>query len=198
MRKTFEFLEGVRLPALLLVMLCPGVSWGGAHDYYECVAADGTVAFSTARCAKGEKQRRIEDDTPPVNAPSGMAKGGMVRLESARGGHFYTTLHINGVAVRGVVDTGASALSLSPATARRVGLDLQRGVQTRTYTANGVAPATEVVLNTVELGGNTLRGIRGLVTSQELGPQVEALIGMTLLTHFEVNTDGYRMTLRPK
>jgi len=54
------------------------------------------------------------------------------------------------------------------------------------------------VLNSVELGGNTVQGVPAVVLSQDLGPQEEALLGMSFLKHFEVNADGYVMTLRPK
>lgn len=190
--------RSLRLPSILVALLVPGLAGAGAHDYYECIGPDGGATYSIERCAKGEKQRRIQDDTPPGSQSLGAATGGTVRLDSSRGSHFYATVNINGIPVRGMVDTGASSVSISPAAARRLGLDLQKGVPTQAYTANGVAQATGVVFSSVELGGNTVRNVRGLVTSKELGPDAEALIGMAFLKHFEVNTDGYRMTLRPK
>lgn len=183
---------------MLLFLAWPALAWAGAYDYYECVAADGSVAYSVERCGKGEKQRRVADDAAPASRPLGAAAGGTVRLESVRGGHFYSTASINGVAVRAVVDTGASLVALSPAAARRVGIDMRRGVQGKSYTANGVAATLGVVLDAVELGGNTVRGVKGAVLSQDMGPDAEVLLGMSFLKHFEVNTDGVVMTLRPK
>lgn len=181
-----------------LSMLVPCLAWGGAHDYYECTAPDGSVAHSVERCAKGEKQRRIADDTAPVSRSLGAASGGMVRLESGRGGHFHATAAINGVPMRVVVDTGATTVAISPSAARRAGLDTRRAVPVKNYTANGVASALGVVLDSVELGGNTVRRVSGVVLSQDLGPDEDVLLGMSFLKHFEVNSDGVVMTLRPK
>lgn len=183
---------------VVLSLLSPLLAWAGAHDYYECVGTGGAVSYSVERCAKGEKQRRIEDDAAPTSRSLGAVAGGMVRLESAHGGHFYSTANINGVPVKVVVDTGATTVAISPAAARRVGLDTKRGVAVKSYTANGVAAGTAVTLDTVELGGNVVRGIPCVILAQDLGPQEEALLGMSFLKHFEVNTDGVVMTLRPK
>lgn len=184
--------------AAALPLLLPLSCLAGAHDYYECVAANGAISYSVERCAKGEQQRRVEDNTAPASRSLGAAIGGTVKLEGSRGGHFYTTAIINGVPVRAVIDTGASIVSISPAAATRIGVDTRRGVQAKSYTANGTASVTVVTLNSVELGGNVVRNIQGSVLSQELGPDTEVLLGMAFLKHFEVNTDGVVMTLRPK
>lgn len=188
----------MRRLAGLMFLFASLPAMAGSHDFYECTARDGTVSFSVERCAKGEKQRRVEDDRPPLDKSLGAAKGGVVRLESGGGGHFYATVQINGMPVKVVVDTGATTVSLAPSAAARVGLDTRRGVAVKTQTANGVASATGVMLDSVELNGNVVRNVPGLVTAQEMGPGVDALLGMTFLKHFEVNTDGYVMTLRPK
>ncbi|MDD5250610.1 MAG: retropepsin-like aspartic protease [Rhodocyclaceae bacterium] len=185
-----------RLWGLFLVL--PGLCWAGAYDYYECVGPDGSATYSVERCAKGEKQRRVEDDAAPVNRSLGAAAGGIVRLASGPGGHFFATIAINGVPARVMVDTGATTVAISPSAAHRIGLDLQRGRRVRNQTANGVAEATAVVLNSVELGGNVVRNVVGVVMSQDMGKDFDVLLGMNFLKHFEVNSDGYVMTLRPK
>lgn len=48
--------------------------------------------------------------------------GGEVRLEREADGHFYADAMMRGVAVRAVVDTGASVVALPGAEARRIGL----------------------------------------------------------------------------
>ncbi len=182
----------------VLLLVLPGLSWAGAYDYYECVGPDGAATYSVERCAKGEKQRRVEDDAAPLNRSLGAATGGVVRLESGPGGHFYTTAVINGVPMRVVVDTGATLVAVSPTAARRAGIDTRRGVRGTSYTANGTASVVLVVLDSVQLGGNVVRQVRADVLSQDLGPTEEVLLGMSFLKHFEVNSDGYVMTLRPK
>lgn len=180
------------------LLFLPCLSWAGSHDYYECTSPDGNAHFSVDRCTKGEKQRRITDDqAPPASHSLGITSGATVRLESSRS-HFFAKASINGVPMRVVVDTGASTVAISPSAARRANLDMQRGVPVKSYTANGVASAQAIQLQSVELGGNTVRNITGVVMSQELGPDIDALLGMSFLKNFEINTDGMVMTLRPK
>lgn len=180
------------------LLLLPLLSSAGTYDYYECVGPAGDVSYSVERCPKGQKQRRVEDDAAPVTRSLGAASGGIVRLQSGAGGHFYATASINGMPMRVVVDTGATLVAISPSAARRAGIDPRRGTQGTSYTANGKTAVTLVVLDTVELGGNTVRQVRADVLSQDIGPQAEVLLGMSFLKHFEVNTDGVLMTLRPK
>lgn len=185
----------VRLFGLILLV---EAAWAGSHDYYECQAPDGSVSYSVERCAKGERQRKIQDDSPPVSMGVGAGKGGVIRLEGRRGAHFVAEVLINGTPVRALVDTGATAVAIGPGVARRAGIDLRRGIAATSHTANGTAATTVVSLDSVELGGNVVRGVAGSVLGQELGGGIDALLGMSFLKHFEVNTDGYVMTLRPK
>lgn len=179
--------------ALLLPLLC----WAGPHDYFECTAADGATTFSVKPCARGEAQRRLADATPAESRRLGEA-GGLIRLEGSRGGHFYATVRINGVPLRVLVDTGATSVAISPSGARRIGLDPRRGVPLKSHTANGTVSALGVTLDSVELRGHTVHNISGVLMPQELGGQIDVLLGMAFLKHFEVNTDGQLMTLRRK
>ena len=51
-------------------------------------------------------------------------QGGEVRVRAALDGHFWVRGEVNGHAVRFLVDTGASDVVLSEATAKRVGIDV--------------------------------------------------------------------------
>lgn len=183
---------------LLAMAILATAAEAGQHDFYECTGADGVVAFSASPCPKGERQRRVADNAAPQTYAVGGRTGATIRLESGRGGHFYTTILVNGKPVRAVIDTGASAVALSAAAARRIGIDAARGTAVKSYTANGVVSATRVLLGSVELGGNTVRNVEGTLMTQELGPDIEALLGMSFLKHFEVTTDGMVMRLQPK
>lgn len=186
--------------AVVSLVFLTASAWAGAHDYYECTRPDGSgTHFSVNKCASGEIQRKVSDEAaPPPSQSLGVTVGGTVRLESGRGGHFYSTALINGVPIRVVVDTGATLVAISPSAAQRINLDMRQGIRAKSYTANGLAPTVVVKLPSIELGGNKIYNVVGAVTSQELGPGIDALLGMSFLRHFEVNTDGMVMTLRPK
>jgi aspartyl protease family protein len=107
-------------------------------------------------------------------------------------GHFFTDATINDVAVRSVVDTGASVVVLSIADADRLGLDWRNGERGTMQTANGFTQAYRVKLATVRVGSIELHEIDGVVVQQ--GPGV-ALLGMSFLNRLEMKRDGDTMTL---
>jgi len=180
------------------LLALPLSAWAGAYDYFECTGADGEVSYSVTRCPKGASQRRIADTVAPGEGGSGAASYGNIRLTSGPGGHFFATGRINGVPLRLVVDTGATHVSLSASAARRLGLNTAKGKTVTANTANGATQAVALTLDSVELQGQTVRGVSAMVMSQDLGPATDVLLGMSFLRHFEVNSDGYIMTLRPK
>lgn len=69
----------------------------------------------------------VEAATRPeqVEALAG-PQGGEVRVRAAADGHFWVQAQVNGQPVRFLVDTGASDVVLSRATAARVGIDMAR------------------------------------------------------------------------
>lgn len=111
-------------------------------------------------------------------------------------GHFVTTGAINGVAVRLLVDTGASMISMSNTEARRLGIDYLAGQKASVSTANGVVPAYRVKLDEVKLGEITLNNVDGMVLTGDNLPIV--LLGMSFLNRMEMKRDGEKMVLTKK
>lgn len=110
-------------------------------------------------------------------------------------GQFFTTGTINGVSIRFLVDTGASAVSLGAADARRLGIDAGRGERMLSTTANGVVEVTRVRLDTVKVGTIVLHNVDGLIHRSDLP---FALLGMSFLNRVELQRDGGTMTLKKR
>lgn len=121
---------------------------------------------------------------------------GSVSYRAGRDGYFHVEGRVNGARIRFLVDTGASAVVLSPADARRLGMDIDRLAFTQvTETANGFGRGAPVTLREVEVGG--LR-VADVVASVNQADMSESLLGMSFLRRiggFEVSGD--RLTLRP-
>ena len=107
-------------------------------------------------------------------------------------GHFSGVGTINGAEVSFLVDTGASAVTLDMATARRIGLELGRAEQGIAGTANGVVSTLNVKLDRVSLGGVTLRNVDAMVVQASL-PQV--LLGESFLNRMAMLREGSTMVL---
>jgi aspartyl protease family protein len=115
-----------------------------------------------------------------------------VSLNADVRGHFAAAGSINGYPVTFLVDTGATAVAIGAAEARRMGLDYRSGQPMAVGTAAGVVPAWGVMFNTVKVGGITLNQVEGVVV--EAGLDVP-LLGMSFLNRMEMKRDGQTMTL---
>lgn len=129
----------------------------------------------------------------PVSIGGNGGAGQMAVLSADGHGAFSTDGAINGVPVNFVVDTGASLVSMSQSTARKVGINYMAGRQGRFKTANGEVTAWIVQIKEVTVKGITLRDIEGVVMPSEI-PQV--LLGMSFLSRVEMHREGSSMTLR--
>ncbi len=126
----------------------------------------------------------------------GTVVGGAVSFRATANGHFVVEAEVNGVALRFLVDTGASDVVLGPADARRLGFDVAALDYSRRYrTANGVVFGAPVTLDRVRVGPIALDDVRASVNGADMA---RSLLGMSFLgrlSGFEVSDDT--LTLRP-
>lgn len=124
-------------------------------------------------------------------APSSDGKQS-VTLQADGQGHYMVNGQINGGSVRMLLDTGATLIALPASEAVRLGIDYKKGAPGYVNTANGVAPAFKVKLNTVRVGDIELNQVDALVQEQGL-PII--LLGMSFLNRTEMRRDGAHMVL---
>ena len=84
-------------------------------------------------------------------------------------GQYAADALVDGVPVRMLVDTGASVVTISAATAARIGLMPSRGPKWRLRTANGESLASPATLDSVSFGGLYLRDVQALILAPEAG-----------------------------
>lgn len=137
---------------------------------------------------------RIADELNP-SAPRIGADGAIV-VRRASDGHFYLAAKVNGVAIRFLVDTGATSVALTRADAKRLGFDPERLDYTlRVGTAGGERWAAPLPPLAVEVGRLQLPGVRAHVND---GGLADLLLGMTVLNRFKsVAIAGDTLTLAP-
>jgi aspartyl protease family protein len=115
-----------------------------------------------------------------------------VMIEGDGQGHFVVQGSVNGAAMRFLVDTGATAVSMGAADARRAGIDYRQGRRAQSQTANGVAPIWVVKLNSIRIGGIELSGVDAAVHE---GDMPVVLLGMSFLNRMRMSRDGSRLIL---
>lgn len=159
------------------------------------VSAKGLMALASPPAAPV----RATAAPPPAPAPAPMAMsagGAPAQIAKSADGHYWAQAEVNGRWVKFLVDTGASAVALTAADARRLGLDLDTLEFSRPVaTANGQAMAATVTLDHVTVAGARLEDVDALVVREGLST---SLLGMTYLgrlSRFEATRNA--LILRP-
>ena len=141
------------------------------------------------------KQQRLRIGEGVYSAFSLKSDHATVTLAADRNGHFISSGSINGSAVRFLVDTGATMVSMSVEDARNAGVNYLAGERGYSQTANGVAKVFRVKLQEVTLGDITLRDVEGTVHE---GAMPVVLLGMSFLGKLEMRREGETLTLVKK
>lgn len=143
----------------------------------------------------GADQRTATAAAPSRQTAAPTPQAYEIAVDGGPGGHFWLEAEANGVAVRFIVDTGASAVVLTQADARRLGLHVnERDFILRFQTANGEIDAAPVRIDRIRVGDLIVDDVEGAVVD---APLETSLLGMTFLDRlagYEVE-DG-RLLLR--
>jgi aspartyl protease family protein len=162
-------------------------------------AAQAVIAYSRAHDGADLRsaQSVASSDAPTADvAASDPVDGTAAEVAKAADGHYWAEASVDGHEVRFLIDTGASAVSLTTDDARRLGIDTASlDYDAKVITAAGPTRAAHVKLESVSVAGAQVRDVDALVI--ESGLQT-SLLGMTYLgrlSQFEATKTS--MILRP-
>ncbi|MYM64316.1 TIGR02281 family clan AA aspartic protease [Pseudomaricurvus sp. HS19] len=122
------------------------------------------------------------------------SEGSEVRLSPDAGGHYVTSVDINGHQVEAMVDTGATTVVMSLPQAKALGLDYRNGQAVTMRTANGNARAYQVMLERVSVGAVTVENVAALVNMSDF-PHV-ILLGNSFLNEVQMQRENGVLVLR--
>ena len=153
-----------------------------------------TVSGSDAVVEVGGKRVTLTLGGAQVNLGGAASDGGgsQIVIVAGSGGHFMTGGSINGKAVSFVVDTGATAVSLSESVADRIGLDYRKAQRGMANTANGPVPIHVMSLNVVRVGDVNVYNVDAVIMP---APMELVLLGNSFLTRFQMKRDNDTMRL---
>lgn len=122
--------------------------------------------------------------------------GGTATFRKGRDGHFQIKGQINGADITMIFDTGASAVVLSSADARKAGIDTASlRFNVPVSTANGTGRAASVVLDRMEIGGIVRNRVRAFIA--EASALDTSLLGMSFLqtlSRYTVSSNSLELT----
>lgn len=168
-----------RIHVALLLVCLPLV---GHAQMYKCKQADGRTTFQDVECPPGTAGTKILSAVPKT--PEVMS------IIADSQGHFHAGVMINDVRVDGVIDTGATLVSMSVATARSMGIPVAGSRVGRAQTANGIITTFNRVVPLVRIGGIDLYDVEISITANS-----PTLIGMNVLRRLKVSEENGQMTL---
>jgi len=119
-----------------------------------------------------------------------------VRLTSKHNGHFFGNALINGRRAQFLVDTGASTISMSSTTAKRLGLRYENSPVVRVATAQGVTKGFQINLQKVEVGGIRVNNVAAIVLEGEY--PLDVLLGNSYLSQVEMRIENGVLLLQSK
>lgn len=185
-------LSGVLGKSALLVVdggAPKAVAAGDSHQGVRVVSVQGDAAVVEI---KGQRSAlRVGDLPVSVGRATSVASSNRIVLFMGEGGHFFAQGRINGQSARFVVDTGATAVTLGVADARRLGIDVEKGRPVRMSTANGQVPAWQVKLDSVRIGDVEVFEVDAIV-----GPNLPVvLLGNSFLNRFSMNRNSDTLVL---
>ncbi|WP_288843712.1 TIGR02281 family clan AA aspartic protease [uncultured Deefgea sp.] len=156
------------------------------------IAADSAVI----EASNGRQRRLGLGEGYVISAGTPNDGDGNLVLVPSQDGHYLTDVAINGQTQRGVVDTGATHLSMSANVANQLKLNYQDGQPMRSHTANGVIRSWLIVLPKAKIGNVTLYNLDVVVRdSNDTSP---ILIGMSTLNRFQMKREQELMILSKK
>lgn len=167
------------------------VAAGESFNGIKVVSTQGDTAVLMA----GGKRlnMRVGDAPASVGEQSGSkSSGSKIVMTAGDGGHFLAQGSINGKSTQFMVDTGATAVAMGAAEAKRMGIDYTSGKPVRMNTANGQALGYLLTLNTVRIGDVEVQNVEAIVSQQAM-PYV--LLGNSFLTRFSMRRDNDQMVL---
>lgn len=157
--------------------------------------AAATTAVSTEAVVCMTQPRSAELRAAAAVAPhEGAGAGGVV--PKASDGHYWAEGEVNGRQIRFLVDTGATAVALTPTDARRLGIDLaalRYGYDV--VTAGGRARAAPVRLSSISVAGAKLDDVDALVIENGLDASLLGMSYLGRLSSFQATPQA--LVLRP-
>jgi clan AA aspartic protease (TIGR02281 family) len=173
-------IKATKIAIALAAMLATGAT--AQTKLYRCELPDGKIAYQDNECPSDTKNGSlIEADYAPQKRLT------VYRNETNT---YLGTITINGVTVKGPIDTGATWLTLTPQLARKMKIKFTGRPTTYTTTANGRIQTEITHAPIVKLGDMEVYNVEVSINANS-----PTLIGMSVLRNFKIADENGNLVL---
>jgi aspartyl protease family protein len=159
-------------------------------------AASAQVVISLARAHPAPAESATVEVAQAQSGSVAPAAGQDAQVMKGPDGHFWAEASVSGHEVRFLVDTGASAVALTPTDAQRLGIDPNSLDYAYTVTtASGQARAAHVQLASVAVAGAEVDNVDAFVIQNGLEHSLLGMSYLGRLSQFEATRSS--LILRP-
>jgi hypothetical protein len=184
--------------ALVVAALAPAPA---AAQLYRWTDADGVVRYTNALDAIPPAFRpgAVDLGSPQAREPEAAPATDPTVIPFAAGGPIRAPVHVNGVALTLMVDTGADRTVVSPAALARAGIASDAGRTVQIVGVTGQVPAREVMVERLDVAGSQVGPVAVVAHDVGVG-EVDGLLGRDVLDRFTVTIDAAtgRAVLTPR
>lgn len=175
-----------------LLAILSATTTARAETAYKCRNPQGDLVYQQAPCAKETESVSswaISSAEPQTDDAADAVVNGVLILNQRQNGHYLLNGRIKGKSLTFIIDTGASAVSLSRSVAMSAQIYCRNQVLMRT--ANGSTSACTAIIPSLDIGPFKLRDVPAIIMPNLDHP----LLGMNVLQNFRVEQENGEMRI---
>jgi predicted aspartyl protease len=190
---------GIAAAFWLLTLL--GVPTPAAAELWKWTDVENVVRYTNdpAAIPPAQRARAREIGSPRGRPEEPRAETLPNVIPFTAGGPIKAAVHLNGVPLTLILDTGADRTVISPAAAARAGLDVERAGAVQILGVTGSAPAREMAVTRLDVVGTQVGPVTVIVHDVGVA-EVDGLLGRDVLDRFTLTVDavGGQAVLTPR
>jgi len=177
----------------LLTLLLP---WAAQAKLYKVIDESGSITYTDIAPNLDAKEYKLEGINAINNPEYNMEKLSMVIPYVDENGAMIVQGSVNGIAMRFVVDTGATLLAIPPVIAKRAGLYDVSSTTVIAQTANGQVNVPRVNIKRLTIAKIKQTNIDATIQSVSTKDPELGLLGMSFFHHYKMNMDHVKKEIR--